>query len=192
MRLADEIAWTNGQPWRPVPMLGMLFAFGLAGIIGYYTFDADGWVPLLDTANFAVHEAGHPLVGLFSNRLEVYGGTLAQLAFPLICMFEFWRRRWTMSFGLCGIWLGQSLLNVARYLADARTMRLPLVGFTDHPLHDWNVILLRWGRLTQDTAIADGLRVIAWLGIACALGFLVWWWMRDRTAADIDDSSFSA
>jgi hypothetical protein len=182
MRLVDDIAWINDLPWRPVPMIGMLFAFGLVGIIGYYTFDADGWVPLLDTANFAVHEAGHPLMGLFSNRLEVYGGTFAQIVFPLICMFEFWRRRWTVSYGLCGIWLGQSLLNVAHYVADARTMRLPLVGFTDHPLHDWNVILLRWGLLTQDVALANGLRVIAWIVMVGALGFLVWRWTREDIA----------
>jgi hypothetical protein len=98
-------------------------------------------------------------------------------------MVEFWRRRWTMSYGLCGIWLGQSLLNVARYVADARTMRLPLAGFTDHPLHDWNVILLRWGRLTQDIALANGLRVIAWIVIVSALAFLVWRWLREDVAA---------
>lgn len=179
MRAAEEIAWINRQPWRPVPMLGMLFAFGLVGIIGHYTFTADGWVPLLDSANFAVHEAGHPLVGVFSDRLAVYGGTLAQLAFPLICMFEFWRRRWTTSYGLCGIWLGQSLLNVAIYLADARARLLPLAGFGKDPLHDWNTILLRWGLLHQDAALATTLRVIAWGVIAGALGFLVWRWLRE-------------
>jgi len=35
-------------------------------------------------------------------------------------MAEFARRRETLSFGLCGIWLGENLLNVARYMADAR------------------------------------------------------------------------
>ena len=38
-------------------------------------------------------------------------------------------------------------------------MEVPLKGFTDHPMHDWNVNLLRWGLLTQDTVIANGLRV---------------------------------
>ena len=182
MRLTEEMAWTNGLPWRPVSIGGLLFAFAFAGFIAYRAFFAGGWVLLVDDANFAVHEAGHPLVGVFSDRLAVYGGTLAQLAFPLICLFEFWRRRWTMSYGLCGIWLGQSLLSVARYLGDARTMALPLKGFTDHPMHDWNVILLRWGLLTQDTAIANGLRVLAWLGIAWALGFLVQVWWKDHAA----------
>jgi hypothetical protein len=179
VRPLDNIAWTNDLPWRPVPTAGLIFAFLLTGFIAYRAFFADGWVPLLDSANFAVHEAGHPLVGIISARLEVYGGTLAQLAFPLICMFEFWRRRWTMSYGLCGIWLGQSLLNVALYMADARARLLPLVGFSQDPLHDWNTILLRWGLLHQDTALANAVRVVAWLVIAGALGFLVWRWVRE-------------
>jgi hypothetical protein len=180
MRIADAIAWTNDLPWRRVPTGGLVFAFAFAGFIGYRAFFAGGWVPLVDDANFAVHEAGHPLVGIFSDRLAVYGGTLAQIVFPLICMLEFWRRRWTTSYGLCGIWLGQSLLSVAIYMADARARVLPLAGFTTDPLHDWNTILLRWGLLHQDTALATTLRVIAWGVIVWALGFLVWRWLRER------------
>ena len=41
-----------------------------------------GWVPILDSANLAFHEAGHPIFGLFSSRLMVYGGTLMQLLLP--------------------------------------------------------------------------------------------------------------
>ncbi|MEO8441206.1 MAG: hypothetical protein ABI547_01845 [Betaproteobacteria bacterium] len=178
-----EIAWTNRQLWRPVPIGGLIFSFAFIAFIAWRVSFAGGWVPLVDDANFAVHEAGHPLAAVFSARFAVYGGTFAQLLFPLICMFEFWRRRWTVSYALCGIWLGQSLLNVARYVADARTMELPLKGFTDHPMHDWNVILLRWGLLTHDTAIASVLRAIAWLGIGWALVFLVGRWRAAETVA---------
>jgi hypothetical protein len=181
MRLTDEIAWTNAEPWNPVSAGGLAFSLALVGFIFYCAFFAGGWVPLADDANLAVHEAGHPLIGVFSSRLAVYGGTAAQLVFPVICMFEFWRRRWTLSYGLCGIWLGQSLLNVARYVADARAMQLSLVGFSAHPLHDWNVILSRWGLLQQDMSIANGLRIVAWLTIACAIWFLLRGWSRDCT-----------
>jgi hypothetical protein len=95
-------------------------------------------------------------------------------------MLEFWRRRWTVSYALCGIWLGQSLLNVARYVADARAMRLPLAGFTDHPLHDWHLILSRWGLLRQDTVLANGVHAFAWLAIAASLGFLAYRWWRGQ------------
>ena len=172
--------------WRPVPAGGLVFSFVFAGFIAYRAFFADGWVPLVDDANFAVHEAGHPLAGLFSGRFSVYGGTLTQLLFPAVCALEFARRRWTVSAALCGIWFGESLLSVARYLADARAMALPLKGFGDVVLHDWNVILARWGLLNADTTLANGLRVQAWLAIACALAFLVLRWRRD--AADLRNS----
>ena len=122
-----------------------------------------------------MHEGGHPLFGILSERLAVYGGTLAQLFFPAACMIEFARRRETLSFALCGIWLAESALNVARYMADARAQLLPLVG-GEHVLHDWNVILLRWNLLHRDVVLANGLRVLAWLGIAAALTFLVRKW----------------
>jgi len=141
----------------------------------------DGWVPLLDSANLALHEAGHPLFGLLSERLAVYGGTLMQLAFPVACMVEFRRRRETLSFVMCWIWLGENLLNIARYMADARAQLLPLVG-GEHVLHDWNVILLRWNLLHRDQALANGLRLLAWLLIASALAQLFVRWRRSREA----------
>jgi hypothetical protein len=185
VQVLDRIAWTNQTPWSPVSSLAVAGAAAFAGYIAYWAFRGDGWVPLVDDANFAVHEAGHPLAGVFGARLAVYGGTLAQLLFPAVCMLEFWRRRWTVSYALCGIWFGQSLLNVARYVADARAMQLPLAGFSDHPLHDWNLILSRWGLLQQDLLLASGLRIVAWLAIAAGLVFLArrWWLGRSEPAA---------
>jgi predicted alpha/beta-hydrolase family hydrolase len=155
MKALDYITWFNAQPWKRVSVAGLLISFAFVGYIAFWTLRGNGWVPLIDDANFGVHEAGHPLVAIFSNRLAVYGGTLMQLALPAVCTFEFWRRRDTLSFALCGIWLGQSLLSVARYMADARAMQLPLAGFSEHALHDWNLILSRWGLLQQDVLLAS-------------------------------------
>jgi hypothetical protein len=182
MNPLDGVARINGQPWEPVSSAGLAIASAFAACIAYFAWLGDGWVPLVDDANFAVHEAGHPLVGIFSARLAVYGGTLAQLLVPAVCMLEFWRRRETLSYALCGVWFGQSLLSVARYMADARAMRLPLAGFAEHSLHDWNLILSRWGLLREDVLMANGLRVIAWLGIAAALGFVAYRWWESRHA----------
>lgn len=174
MKPLERIAAINAQPWRPVSGLGMAVAAALTAYIAFFALRGDGWVPLLDSANLAVHEGGHPLVGLFSTRLAVYGGTFAQLFFPAACMFEFWRRREALSCGICGIWLGQSLLNVARYMADARAMQLPIVGFGESVLHDWNLILSRWGLLRYDVILANGLRALAWLAIAASIAFLIY------------------
>lgn len=135
---------------------------------------AQGWVPLLDSANLAFHEAGHPLVGIVSNRLAVYGGTIFQLAFPVAAAWDFRRRGHAAGVAACGVWLGENLLNVARYMADARAQALPLVGGGDH---DWTEIFSRWGLLAADTRVAGLTRFLA---VAVMVASLVWLYRRSR------------
>jgi hypothetical protein len=135
----------------------------------------DRFVPILDHANLAFHEAGHVLVGLVSDRLSVYGGTLGQLVFPVATAWHFFRRRQTLGFALTAGWTCESLRNVATYMGDARAMALPLIGGLDPATHhDWREILSRWGLLEADTALAFATNLVAWAaGIA-----LCFWVMR--------------
>lgn len=168
--MPDEQAATSG--------LGLAGVLAFAAIcLGFHAFSEDGWVPLLDSANLALHEAGHPLVGLFSERAAVYGGTLFQLLFPLAAAWHFRRQQNAAGFAAALVWLGENLLNIARYMADARDQLLPLVGGGDH---DWTEIFLRWGVLRGDTRIANFTRLLAVLLIAAAL---IWLWRRWREAA---------
>src|SRR5215831_11094764 len=125
--------------WEPLTRARLAgFAAGL-GVFLFVLFRSEpGFVFLLDHANLLFHEAGHPIVGLFSWRLEPYGGTIGQLVFPCVFAANFWRGRKPIAFAAAVIWLSENLLNIARYIADARTMILPLVGGGDH---DWNTIL---------------------------------------------------
>ncbi len=59
------------------------FSLGVALFFGAIFYCEPGFIFLVDHANLLFHEAGHPLVGLFSQQLETYGGTLGQLAFHL-------------------------------------------------------------------------------------------------------------
>ena len=138
---------------------------------------AQGWVPLLDSANLAFHEAGHPLVGIVSNRLAVYGGTIFQLAFPVAAAWDFRRRGHVAGVAACGVWLGENLLNVARYMADARRQELPLVGGGDH---DWTEIFSRWGLLAADTRVAGLTRVVAVAVMAASLAWLYRRWRHEN------------
>ncbi len=66
------------------------------------------------------------------------------------------------GFYFCLIWFAENLLNVARYMADARAHNLPLVGGLDpEEFHDWTRILQNWGLLSWDTSLANCLRVLA-------------------------------
>jgi hypothetical protein len=176
-----------GREWEPVTNGKLVgFAAGLGIFLFMLCRSEPGFVLVLDHANLLFHEAGHPIVGLFSARLEPYGGTMGQLVFPAVLLAAFWRRGQPLGVAASGLWFFENWFNVARYVADARQMALPLVGGGDH---DWNTILSRWGLLRYDAQIAAGVRLVAWLGIAascCWLGWRVW---QDRHRPNGFDSA---
>jgi hypothetical protein len=143
-----------------------------------------GFVFVLDDANLLFHEAGHPAVGLFSRRLEVYGGTLGQLTFPVVLAVAFWRKREAISFAVSVIWFFENWLNIARYMADARAQVLPLVG---GGCHDWAEIFGRWRVLWQDKQIAAVVRTAGWLGMGAACVWMIWLWWAGRKSSVMTD-----
>jgi hypothetical protein len=173
--------------WEPLTKARLAaFAVGFGVFLAVLFLSDPGFMFLLDHANLLFHEAGHPIVGLFSARLEPYGGTMGQLVFPIVLAVVFWRQRKALGVAAAGIWFFENWLNIARYLADARQMALPLVGGGDH---DWNTILSRWGLLAYDGRIAAGLRVIAWLGIAASCVWLAYRAWQDRNRkTDLDSA----
>jgi hypothetical protein len=166
-------------PWRLLTS-NKLAGFGVAvGLLlaAILLGRESGWVPVLDHANLVFHEAGHVIYGVFGSTLGLYGGTLGQLTFPAICAGVFWWRRHPASAALCGVWLFENLLNIARYVADARAQVLPLVGGGDH---DWTRILLRWGALQQDTGLATAIQVVGWVGMLACVAWVVLRWSAGR------------
>ena len=89
-----------------------------------------------------------------------------QLAFPVAVATHFHRRGHLAGAAAGAVWLGESLLNVARYMADARSQALPLVGGGDH---DWAEIFGRWHILHLDTRVAGLTRFAAVLLMAATV-----------------------
>ena len=167
--------------WKPVAT-----APGIAASVAFFLLfwllltDADGYIRVLDDANLIFHEAGHPIFAILGSTLGLYGGTLGQLAFPVLTSIAFWRRRETVSLAVTLAWFFENFFSIARYMADARVQILPLVGGGQH---DWEAIFTRWGALHADTQIAGVVRALGWLGLAATWGWLAWRWHRDRQAA---------
>jgi hypothetical protein len=168
----------NSNAWRKTTGLRLAgFVIGLAIFLGLLFASAPGFIFGLDHANLLFHEAGHPLIGLFSTRLEPYGGTLGQLTFPVLLAISFWRKREALSCAAAVIWFFENFLNIARYMADARALELPLVGGGDH---DWSTIFTRWNVLPYDLDIARVVNFFGWTGMTLAVLWVVWRWWRDR------------
>jgi len=170
-------AWESG--WQPVGTPTLVgFSVGCLLFLALVLGSESGWVPLLDGVNLLFHEAGHPLFGLLGwEPLTILGGTFLQLLVPLLVLGSFWLRREVPGTAAAGIWACENVLNIARYVADARAQVLPLVGGGEH---DWTALLGRWGLLAQDQAIARGLQALGWCGLLLCWGWVAWRWHAGR------------
>ena len=120
----------------------------------------------LDGVNLALHEGGHLMFAAFGQTLQVLGGTIGQLFFPIACAASFAHRKQIFEAAVCGVWAAESLMYTARYLGDARAQALPLVG--GH-LHDWNYLLSEAGLLGWSEPFGSALHLLASLAAVASL-----------------------
>jgi hypothetical protein len=113
---------------------------------------------LLSGVDLLVHEAGHPLFGIFGEFMSILGGTLMQLIMPALFVGYFFFRDQKFSASIVLFWVGHNLLNISVYAADAVVMQLPLVGNGDR-IHDWNYMLSELQLLHQTGKIALLIRI---------------------------------
>jgi hypothetical protein len=132
---------------------------------------------------FGVHELGHLIFAFFGEFMTVAGGSLNQVLVPVATGFLFYYYRDFFGIAGAGAWLASSLLDLARYIADARTFDLDLVGFGEDPQHDWAFLLGRLNLLGYDTRIAAITRGLAALTLLGSLGFGAWLCVRMWVAA---------
>jgi len=109
--------------------------------------------------NLVFHEAGHVLFMPFGHFMMVLGGTLGQLSMPVVAgVALLWTNRDAFGASLALWWLGQSMMDCAPYINDARDLQLVLLGGgtgADRPgMHDWENILLDLGMIQHERKIA--------------------------------------
>ncbi len=127
----------------------------------------------VDFANLAFHEFGHLLFRPLGMTLHYLGGTLFQLFVPAMLVVYFAVRRAEPSgSAFCFWWVGESLINVSIYMADARELNLPLVGGGDH---DWNELFYRFGLLGEESVarVAGATHLLGTVIMILGLG----WWL---------------
>jgi hypothetical protein len=118
----------------------------------------------LDALNLAIHETGHIVFLPFGEFFHLLGGTLFQIAFPLVFAAHFLRAGDRFAaYAVCW-WVAQNLWNVSVYIADARAQLLPLVGGGEH---DWAYLLGTLGLLERDLQLSRtvhfiGVLILAW------------------------------
>ena len=141
--------------------VGVLWVLA-AGALGIAAGRFSAW--LLDNVNLVFHEAGHVIFALGGEFIGILGGSLMQVLIPVVCGVALLQRGDHFGVALCGLWTGQSMVNVAIYVGDARQLALPLLG-GEHVIHDWNYLLGRLGLLEGDRFLAGMITLLAVLMI---------------------------
>jgi hypothetical protein len=137
-----------------------------------------GWIALtpiqgsfLDNVDLPIHEFGHLLFRPFGEFMMVAGGSLFQVIFPAVFVAYFLWQKSFYSAAIVLFWVGQSILNVWVYVADAIVMKLVLTsGFTgsEGSFHDWNYLLTATGLLSSTNMVAGIIRLLGTLVIISA------------------------
>ncbi len=159
---------TQGGAGRWSGMTGKITVIALMAFFFFYmVIKRSSWC-FLDYVNLPFHEFGHIFFRPFGETIQFIGGTISQLTWPFIVMVYFIMKREGLAASFCLFWFGENFLNISKYIADARSMRLPLVG---GGIHDWNFLLGRWNVLRYDHTIA-GIMFIA--GVILMTASIVW------------------
>ena len=167
------------EPHRPVFSAALALAVMLLLLVNAF-FSTSGFL-VLDHVNLPFHEFGHLVFGIAGDWIGIWGGTVMQLIIPLGISIAFLLRGESAGALFCLSWTGENLLNISVYIADARSMALPLVGGGEH---DWNIILSELGLLQHDIAIARGIRFAGWTVMLSSLFALATVNIRHRTGKE--------
>lgn len=166
---AEAAEWARGRWWQwRVPLLVFLAWDGQRHLNDP---EAGG---LFAGITFGVHEFGHLLFALFGEFMAIAGGSLNQVLIPIGTAFLFYHYRDFFGIAGAGTWLASSLLDLARYIGDARSFELDLVSFGENGQHDWAWLLGHLGVLAYDTRLAAVTRGIAVLVLVGSLLFGAW------------------
>lgn len=158
MRRVDWENWAVSLALIPACAYFLLVDFDAQGIAGA------PWL-LFHSLDLIAHEAGHFFFRFFGRTMMIAGGSLLQILLPGIIAWSAltWGSR--AGFQLAMFWLGQSLIDVSVYAADAQARRLPLIGGLSRSHHDWYNLLQPIGWLEHAEAV----------GLAFVVAALVVW-----------------
>jgi hypothetical protein len=123
----------------------------------------------IDYVNLGFHEAGHFVLGIFSNELLTFmGGTMGQLFVPAVFFVYFLYKKEYTAVIFTAFWFFENIMNISIYMADSHYQQLPLLG-GEGTVHDWVYIFGELKCITIAPALAQGLRVVSTLGMIAAI-----------------------
>ncbi len=167
--LDDAEEWARGRMWIPRALLLLYLVYA---DLRFLRDPASSTI--FSGITLAFHEMGHLIFSFAGHFICALMGSGMQVLIPIIVMVIFIRQPDYFGVAVGGFWLSFSLFELARYVADARAMELPLVGFSDDPEHDWHYLLSTTHLLQLDTTFGFLIRVAATLSGVASLALACW------------------
>ena len=134
----------------------------------------DAMDAFLHLPDLVFHEAGHLIFSPLGQFMSVLGGSLMQVLIPVIAAVAFVRQEQPFGAAICVWWVGQNLIDLAPYVADARALQLVLLGGktgAEVEGHDWEFILTRLRLLHWDQSIGRAVHALGMIIMVGALAF---------------------
>ncbi|MCX6175115.1 MAG: hypothetical protein NTZ27_10215 [Ignavibacteriales bacterium] len=174
MKNRSENFWKYVKPW--------LGTTALLPLIIYYTINK-GQFTFIDYINLLIHEGGHGVFKIFGKFIYTLGGTLMQIIIPSMFIIYYLIKEKKFGTQIFLVWLGENLINISVYAADARAQKLPLLG-GNKVYHDWAWLLSQTGLLEQDKLVGNifyGTGILMFL-----IALLLPLFLRETEQANID------
>lgn len=124
--------------------------------------------------DFGVHEASHLAVFFLPPILVASAGSIGEMVFSFLILAATIKGKAYFACAFAGLWVMLAMTSAGRYMADARSQLLPLIGPGETVTHDWNYVFGQLGWLNADTVIGGTFSAIGIVIGALALAWGLW------------------
>ena len=140
------------------------WAFFLYLFISILNFSAENSTNLILSGmyliDFGVHEVSHLAVFFLPAIFVATAGSIGEVSFTVLLLFAALKAKSYFAAVFTGLWVMLGLMSAGRYMADARTQTLPLIGPGETVQHDWHFVFAQLGWLNADKFIGGTVQTI--------------------------------
>lgn len=151
------------------------FLYLFIQILGFQAENSDNiFLSGLYFIEFGVHEASHLIVFFLPSIFVAAAGSVGEMTFTYLILYATLKAKSYFASVFAGLWVMLAMNSAGRYMADARSQLLPLIGPGEVVKHDWNYVFGQLGWLNADTLIGDSIRGMGDSIGVIALLFGIW------------------
>lgn len=120
---------------------------------------------------FGVHEASHLVFFFLPSIITAAAGSIGEISFTFLLVAAALKARSYFAAIFGCLWVMLAMNSAGRYMADARSQQIPLIGPSETVNHDWNYVFSQLDWLDLDILIGSTVRGIGDIIGALALIF---------------------